>query len=422
MNLETFIDEKTYNKFKGSDWPNYQSFLINDYSVNENIKNELNIFIEKMVQRFENLTSYNTIELSDANRIRQNQTFYNKDYNGTNKCNKPWNTLGINNNGNIFICSSPSWIPLFIGNLLETEDIFDILNNNLAKQIRFEINNNRYYYCNSKICSFFSNVNNYQYQKNISHIDDYKPLEIPFHDPSLIVKKIPKELIFDFDYSCNFKCPSCRVEYQNYNNHHIIRPTNDKISDKVKQLIIDKIKDESVIIRWCGGEPFLSEVYINLFNYIIEKNNNNIKNIIQTNGSLLIAKQTLVEKFLPYVKELRISFDAGCEQTYKKTRVGGDWKNLLKNVEFVQKLIAEKNINTVVSADFVVQKNNYKDLPLFSELCKKYNLNMNIQKMWNWGTWDTEVFNDMNVYSTHHPLYKDVSKYFSLANLHMAKN
>jgi len=422
MNLETFIDEKTYNKFKGVDWPNYQSFIIDNYTVDDTIRNELGIFIEQMAERFQNLTAHNTVELSEANRIRQNQTFYNKHYTGPNKCDKPWNTLGINSNGNIFICSSPSWIPLFIGNLLETENIFDVLNNDLAKKIRFEINSNRYYYCNSKICSFFSNVDTYQYQKNISHINDDKPLQTTSDDPGLIVTKIPKELIFDFDYSCNFKCPSCRVEYQNYNNHHIIRPNNDKIVQKVKQLIIDKIKDESVIIRWCGGEPFLSEVYVNLFDYIIEKNNHNIRNIIQTNGSLLIAKQKLVEKFLPYVKELRISFDAGCEQTYKKTRVGGDWKNLLKNVEFVQKLIAEKNINTVVSADFVVQKNNYKDLPLFSELCKEYNLKMNIQKMWNWGTWDTEVFNDMNVYSTHHPLYKDVSKYFSLANLQMAKN
>jgi sulfatase maturation enzyme AslB (radical SAM superfamily) len=194
------------------------------------------------------------------------------------------------------------------------------------------------------------------------------------------------------------------------------------ISEKIKKLIIDKIEDQPIVIRWAGGEPFMSEVYLDLFDYIIKTNKKNIKSIIQTNGSLFKSKPDLLKKLLPFIANLRISFDAGCKDTYKLTRVGGDWEKLLENVMYIKKLIEQHKFETTLSADFVVQKYNYKDLPLFSDLCRSLGLTMNIQKMWNWGTWDTETFHDMNVYDTKHYLYEDVIKYFKLANLPIAKN
>ena len=167
----------------------------------------------------------------------------------------------------------------------------------------------------------------------------------------------------------------------------------------------------------------MSDVYIELFNYIISTGKTNIQNIIQTNGSLFEAKKDLVQQLLPYVSDLRISFDAGCAETYALTRVGGDWNRLIENIKFVVKLIKEHKFKTRVSADYVVQKNNYKDLPKFVEICKELGIQVNItHKMWNWGTWDEETFDDMNAYHPDHPLYEDVKKYFRLANLPMAKN
>jgi hypothetical protein len=378
-------------------------------------------FIDIMNEQYVNLSSTKTIELSTANQKRQQQLFYNKSYSGPNRCMNPWKTLGINTNGNVFICSSPSWIPIFIGNLLEVDNIFEILNSQTAKKIRLEILQNRYYYCNSNICGFFQHEDPSNYKTKFD-INNSNPLNLPSETYDLDIDHIPNELIFDFDATCNFKCPSCRIEHQNYNNHHIIRPINNTISDKIKTLIIDEIKDQPVSIRWAGGEPFMSEVYLDLFNYIVAKNKKNITHIVQTNGSLLKSKDTLVKSFLPYISNLRISFDAGCKDTYKLTRVGGDWNNLLENVKFVKDLIEQNKFRTDLSADFVVQKNNYKDLPMFANLCRELGLSMNIQKMWNWGTWETEIFHDMNVYDTKHHLYKDVEKYFRLASLPMAKN
>ena len=407
--LKFVVDKKNYHKFKGADWPSYESFIAGDYKMPEHIKQEIDEFVSIMDEKYEDLTNPKIKELSLANQMRQNQTFYNKKYQGE-KCHVPWTTLGVNVNGNVFICESPSWIPIFVGNILETSTIYDILNNNESKKIRQEILAGRYFYCNSSICNFFKdktlgNTNN--------DSDDLRSLDLVDNE-NLYVRQIPTNLIFDFDYTCNFKCPSCRTEYQNYNNDPIVRTTNNNILEKIKKLIIDQINDQPIVIRWCGGEPFISESYIELFDYIVSTNKKNISHVVQTNGSVLKSKSSLLENFLPYIQDLRISFDAATEETYKKVRVGGNWNNLIENVKFVKQLIEINNFETKISADFVVQLDNYKEIPKFVELCKTIGIkNYNLQKMWNWGTWDKETFMQKNVYDQNHVLYTDLQKYLA---------
>lgn len=417
-NLPFIVNEKLYRTFKGADWPTYEQFLNKNYTVNNNIQKEIDNFIAQVHENYNHIASAKTEYLSQANQDRQKQIFYDKNYQ-IKQCKVPWDTLGINANGNVFICQSPSWIPIFVGNILESNDIFDILNSDQALKIRQEILAGRYYYCNSKICGFFDYIDPKTYQS--TPISNNSPLPL-IKKQELFVTSIPKSLIFDFDYTCNFKCPSCRVENINWNNNNMIRPINDTIVSKIKELIIDKIENQSISIRWGGGEPFMSEVYIDLYEYIIKKQKKNIQNVIHTNGSLLLAKKNLITRFLPYISQLRISFDAGSAEVYRVTRVGGDWDNLIENVKFIIDYVKKNNLHTKVLADFVVQKDNYKDLPNYVNLCKTLGITVNqTQKMWNWGTWDDELFKEMNVYNPNHYLYEDVKKYFQIAQLPVTK-
>lgn len=416
--FKKIVDEKSYRMFSGADWPSYNDFLNGNFSVEQNIKIEIDTFVQQMQEKYNTQTATNVEELSQANQSRQQQIFFDKNYHGP-RCLIPWNTLGINSNGNVYICESPSWIPIFVGNILETDNIFEILNSEKARKIRHEISENRYYYCNNRICGFYNQKNPTTYS-SMPPGNGTDPLEL-IDNPALYVNEIPKEVILDFDYTCNFKCPSCRTEAINWNNDHIRRPLNDQLVEKIKHNIIDLINEQSVNIRWCGGEPFMSDVYLNLFEYIISTGKRNIQSVIQTNGSLLKSKKELMINLLPYVSELRISFDAGSEDTYKQTRVGGDWNRLLDNTEFIIDLIKQHKFNTRVYADFVVQKNNYKDLPLFATICRRLGVQMNIQKMWNWGTWDDTTFLDMNVYNPNHAEYSELQEYFKIAGLPIAK-
>jgi MoaA/NifB/PqqE/SkfB family radical SAM enzyme len=229
---------------------------------------------------------------------------------------------------------------------------------------------------------------------------------------NLTLSAIPKNLIFDFDYTCNYICPSCRTELINTNKHHIVRPVNNQIVDSIKQLIIDEIEHQPITIRWCGGELFISEVYLELIEYIISTGKNNIKHIIQTNGSYLKSRKDFLDRVLPQIDQLRISFDAGTAETYRQVRVNGVWENLIENVKHVQAQIKCLGANTSVSADFVVQKLNYQEIPQFVQLCKELNIRPTFQRMWNWGTWPLETFKKNNVWSTEHPEYQELLTIF----------
>lgn len=339
-------------------------------------------------------------------RKNNNQILFDKKVKTSRKCNSPWETLTVNQFGESYLCLSPAWLPKSIGSLLDHDNIFNLLNSHEALSIRTEILNNRYSYCNSNICGIFFNQLSKTEFDTSPDTTEFNLLDSNFFTEDAKVTKIPKNIIFDFDYTCNFVCPSCRSDLIN-NNKGPMADTNNLIVEKIKKLIIDNIRSPTEI-RWAGGEPFISKAYTELWEYIAQSENKFIKNVVQTNGSYLKKKKDLLLNFLPYVTELRISFDAGTARTYEKNRVNGNWQTLLENSEWVIDLIKKNNFKTRVSADFVTQLNNYKEIPDYVNIAKKIGFNsIKIGKMWNWDTWAPEEFQERNVSDNNHPLYKD---------------
>jgi sulfatase maturation enzyme AslB (radical SAM superfamily) len=409
MNLKKIISQKDYNTFAGPDWPSFNDITEGIPSADSSIQNEVNEFIGMMQQTYSEITLSGSI-LAKSNQQRQNQIFFNKNYHDQPTCQVPWDTLSVNSNGEMFICSCSSWVPVSIGNILHTTDIYDVLNSESAQLIRQEIIAGRYFYCNNQICGFFKKVNPTRYQGVPQPTDT--PMGIVDKD-QLLVSEIPKNLIFNFDYTCNFRCPSCRTELINNNKHYVIRSINDQIVCKIKHLVIDRIQSEPVVIVWGGGEPFISDVYLELMEYILSTGKQNIRHVIQTNGSYLKAKSEMLKKLLPTLDELRISFDAATEETYKKIRVNGQWNQLLKNVQWLQDLIQQSQLPLKIRADFVVQLDNYKEIPAFVKLCEQLGITtINFQKMWNWGTWPAEEFAKKNIYNPDHPQYDKLVEIF----------
>lgn len=409
IDLRNIIDPLAYKVFAGPDWPSLNDIVDNKISHLPHIAKEVAEFVQMQQQNYNAITaSGDKLEL--ANQQRQQQQFYNKQYSGS-PCRVPWDTLGINANGDAYICSSPSWIPLFVGNILEVEDIFELLNSNKAQRIRQEILAGRYYYCNNKICSFFSNKSPTLYNDTGSQ----EPLLEEFTEATK-VRHLPKNLILDFDYTCNLHCGSCRTHVMNFNNDRVRRPINFRIVEKIKHLIIDQVDQQPMSIRWCGGELFISAAYMDLLEYITAQNKPTIKHIIQTNGHYLQSRQQLIEQLAPHIQSFWVSFDAATADTYRKVRRGGSWDQLLKNVNWLMNFLESNQLKFSVSACFVVQLDNYSEIPQFVELCSRYKItDIQLQKMWNWGTWPQEEFDKKNIYNPQHSLYADLSKIFAQA-------
>lgn len=339
-------------------------------------------------------------------RKNNNQILFDKKVKSNRRCNRPWETLVVNQYGESYVCLSPAWLPKSIGSLLDYDNIYNLLNSHEALSIRTEILNNRYSYCNSNICGMFFNQLDKKEFNSMPDTTEFALLDSISITEEAKVKKIPKEIIFDFDYTCNFVCPSCRTDLVN-NNTGPMASTNKKIVEKIKTLLIDNISTPTQI-RWAGGEPFISKAYIDLWEYIAKSKNKFIKNIIQTNGSYLKKKEDLLIEFLPYVTELRISFDAGTAQTYEKNRVNGNWQTLLENCAWIIGLIKKHNFKTQVSADFVTQLNNYKEIFDYVQISKQLGFDIiRIGKMWNWDTWSQQEFQERNVSDKNHPQYKE---------------
>lgn len=309
------------------------------------------------------------------------------------KCQYPWQNIVIHRYGETYICLSPAWLPKSIGSVLDYNNFYDLLNTHEARSIRSEISAGRYSYCNNKICSHLSNTY-YAAEPagKFEFLSDYTE--------DSLVQELPREICFDFDYTCNFKCPSCRTEMINHNQgpEHAV---NKQLVKKIKNVILPEYADKSVVFRWAGGEPFVSKAYLDIWRHIIKLGNTNIQNIIQTNGSYLLKKSSLVKEFLPYVCEIRISFDAGSAETYKKIRVNGDWKTLLDNCRFINSVRTQ---HMSLISNFVVQLDNYLEIPQYVEIAESLGFDsIQLNKMWNWGTWSDDEFKRLNITDPSHP-------------------
>lgn len=110
-----------------------------------------------------------------------------------------------------------------------------------------------------------------------------------------------------------------------------------------------------------------------------------------------------------------ISLDAGTKEAYDLTRVGGDWKNVNENLDFIKEL-KEQNILKWVRLDMVVQKNNYKTIPEFIDIARKYNFNSYTSRIVNWGTFTPIEFNMHNIFETNHPEHEDFKQTIKRVN------
>lgn len=349
------------------------------------------------------------IKITDYHqRLNNGHILYDKHVEDVPTCPNPWTSLVVNQFGESYICWSPAWLPKSIGTITEFDNIFDLLNTHEARSIREEILANRYTYCNHKICGYITHrVFSGKCNNEPTGPEDLILIpEDKFTDASILTK-LPTNIVFDFDYTCNFVCPSCRTNPVNFNTGEM-RSVNKQIVDKIKTVLLTQYANtqELTTIRWAGGEPFVSKAYLELWEFIAEHvNNPNVKNIIQTNGSYIKKKKHILKKFLPYVSIIGVSFDAATEETYNKLRVNGDWNTLLYNCKYLRELDSDITLR----ADFVMQYDNFREIPEFIKIAKEIGFDeIQLSRMWNWGTRDPSAFNPLNVCDPSHPNHKEL--------------
>ncbi len=293
------------------------------------------------------------------------------------KCDYPFRYAQIQPGGYVYTCCS-NWTTMEVGNIFFVSPK-KLWNSNSAKLHRLAIINKTYFFCNFDVCPFIKK--------------SFKKTDTRFEN--LTTSKYPNEVCVSIDRSCNLKCPSCRNSFCNYNGakYKITKHLANKI---IKSGWATKSKH---FIMSSQGEVFFSKIYKKMLFDSKITNRDYIK--IHTNGTLL-TKKTLDKLCAIYDKriEFLITIDAATKQTYEKIRFGGNFDQLMKNLENLSKVKNENPEKIFVLLFFVVQKDNYKEIPDFIKMADELNFDMvNFTRIDNWGTYTDEEFKEISMFN-----------------------
>lgn len=283
------------------------------------------------------------------------------------KCKYPWNSVTVDHLGRVFICRCDGWLPFSVGYILDFSSLDEIFNSVQAKKIQQSINNKTYQFCATNICDLDSHSD-----------DDYVDLNITI------------------DTSCNLSCPSCRERLIFINDDALLSEMMSWIG-KINSWIYQS--HQIINVRYGGGDPFASLIYKKTFE-LFSKNNNVIFNLM-TNGLLIKNNIQYISNLLDRM-HFKISIDAATKETYEKIRRGGKWEQLLENLDYL------KSNNKISVAVFVVQVENFREIPAFINFCKEYSMIPNFTLLQDWGTWHN--FKEHCVHIPDSPHYEEFIK------------
>jgi sulfatase maturation enzyme AslB (radical SAM superfamily) len=324
-------------------------------------------------------------------------------------CPKLYTWLEVDMFGKAWMCC-PSWLPYPIGNVLE-ETIEEIWNGEKAQTLRQQIFNNDWKYCQKDICPVIVAEQLVDISDVNEHNTSLTAEEVKAVQARSTIAPMPTRINFSNDESCNLKCPSCRTDKLLFTEGPLYERRK-LVNDRICNMLFKEPSNRQFSIHVTGsGDPFASRIYRDMLTSIDGKLFPNLTVCMQTNGVMFTPKMwNKLNKIHANLGFCQISFDAGTKNTYENiTRLGGDWDLLLENCRFLdmQSSLFDK-FN--VGYDFVVQKENYKEMKAFIELVLENFPNARKAQfalIVDWGTWPKEVYEDKCIWKETHPEHQE---------------
>lgn len=317
-------------------------------------------------------------------------------------CTRPFEWCEVHPGGQVFLCC-PAWLKRPIGNILD-QNIEQVWNSPVAREIRKSILNHSFHNCNRKRCPFLaSRCEPVGLSGAIEDIDVRRAVEA-CHDR---LSYMPKRLNLCFDHSCNLACPSCRPGQRQ------AQETERETCMQVSERIIEQLLPQATEITLSGfGDPFGSPTYLH---FLHQLNRQTVPPALRlhSNGQLW-TEQTWnsLPNLHHHVREAEISIDAATAETYAINRPGGSFARLLSNLAF----LAQQPIPLTLS--MVVQQNNYREIPAFITLAEQFNARAYFSQLVNWGTFERNDYLQRAVQLPDHPQHTEFRTIFNTIAAH----
>lgn len=293
-----------------------------------------------------------------------------------NRCNMPSTTLSIDYMGRIFLCDCDGHLPFPVGNIRDKTTYDQLLSGDITKSLIRSVSDNKFTYCDTKNCGI-------QYENKMKPADRL-------------------DINLGIDLGCNYACPSCRERIVLDNSFEFV-DARKKWIDNIYTLVQSAADRKVSVLIGGNGEPFVSELYIYAFEQLSKLDN--VKFSFRTNGSKLIKHEELLVEMKDKINSLHLSIDAATKNTYEIVRKPGKWENLLNNLDLI------KRHRLKATASFVVQVDNFKEMPQFVDFCNSYDMIPQFAPLNDWGSWHN--FNEHVVHDPESTYYNEFQQIIS---------
>jgi MoaA/NifB/PqqE/SkfB family radical SAM enzyme len=314
-------------------------------------------------------------------------------------CIQPFVWCEIHADGSVFACC-PSWVNVPLGNLLR--DSFDcIWNGPVAMRLRQSVLDGSFSLCDQVRCPCLAgrqapvmpqDAVPLPYLREVLRRND---LHLPFG---------PRQLNLCYDARCNLACPSCRKGLVRVGGRYLGRIR--QIEVRLKQAFGPSVEEITVSGY---GDPFGSPSYLAFLQNLDTSDFPRLHTLrLHTNAQLWDASAWEgLGLARALIRSAEISVDAASAPTYAENRRGGDFGCLLHNLAFIATL------GLRIRLSFVVQRNNFRQMPAFAALAKDFGFSAYFSQLSDWGTFSGEDYRHRAVHNpghTEHEAFKDIAR------------
>lgn len=320
-------------------------------------------------------------------------------------CGRPFDSFELQENGSVHLCC-PAWLRQRAGNLHDSTAA-EIWNSAAAQEIRRGILDGTFRHCNRELCPEIQ-AGTLPSRAAAAANPRYRAI---MESGQTVLSGIPPFINLANDKSCNLSCPSCRTQRIQFNDG----PGYDarkRLQDRIVAAFFTAPTEQPFIVNVTGsGDPFASRIFRDFLFDLDKAKFPRMQVNLQTNGVLFTEKTWAnLRKIHGAIGSVLVSFDAASEATYAITRRGGDWKQLLENMEFLAERRRQGAFGDLILY-FVVQKANFREMPAFVRVGKRFAADrVYFSRALNWGTWSAAEHEDQSVWNPHHPLYAEFTR------------
>ena len=323
------------------------------------------IFVNKIFAMF---------KFGKANLIKQYNALREKS-NHARFCNAPTTSLRFHRNGGIqFCCRHIDF------QYLSEKSIKEIWFGNEMDKIRKSFND----YQIPQSCNFCAMP---FYAKDFSIVN---ALSFDYIQPNK--NGYPVMMDFSLENTCNLACIMCDASLSSKIQQQ------KRTKPKAKSYCYDENFVEQIVefiphlkySVFTGGEPFLINIYFQIWQKIIELNPETIINVV-TNGTVL--NQRVLDFVDNANVNVTVSIDSFNPDTYGKIRIGAKLDDTLRNVDKFAEICCSKNTRfTITVCPMII---NAFEIPEIVNKCNEQNWGFSyntVIKPWNQALWSLEIF------------------------------